>query len=234
MLQLELLWKLQCIDKEIASVKKDMKNREVYSTLSSIKDDYNTIKEALDKELQEFSINSKTSVRLNLDLKNLDEKVKDSSRKLYDEGSSIKVIDTLQKEIDTNKLKVDDIENQLLKFMESSEDLKSLINERKSTLRQLKREFDSLKKGYTENSEKFKKQLEVLISKRDTIIKEIDEDALKLYNDIALKKMNPVSQVKNEACTECGLKLNAMLHDALRKKNSVCLCDYCGRILYMD
>lgn len=233
MLQLELLWTLQCIDNEISRIKKDTRSRELSSRLSEIKSEHAGIKKALEKDISELDANSKMAIRLNVDLKHLDDKVKENEKKLYKEGANIKIIESLQKEIESYKKIIDEKENELLRIIEMDDTTKQSINNKKAKLSLLKKEFDGLKSEYVQNNESKQKELEELNRKKDSVIKEIDGVLVKQYVELSLKRNNPVSRVSSGICTECGVKLNAVLYDKLKKKNEISICDHCGRILYM-
>jgi len=219
---------------EISSLKKDSLNKELYKRLNTIKDEYNSVKEIYDKEIIELNNNNKASQKLNRDLEDLDEKLRGSNKRIYDEGNNIKIIESLQKEIEGYESRIDEVENELLKIIEMNEKLDNDIRMKRRKLHKLKKEFETLKEEYAKNNEANKQKLQELDQRRKKIIAEIDEKIVKQYNDIASKKSNPISQVKDGACTECGVKLNAMLYDVLRKRKQLCKCDNCGRILIIN
>lgn len=234
MIQLELLWKLQCIDKKIAETKKRIKDKETYDRLVGLKNRYNEVKETLNKDNVELDENNRKSLRLNSDLKYMDDKIKVNNEKIYNSSSSMKIVNSLEKENDRFKEKVDTIENELLSLLDAHETLVSRMEEDKKLQEKLKKEFDELKSMFKKNGEKYGKVLESLESERINILKEVDRDLYNKYNDIASKKTNPVSMVKNSVCTECGYRLNSSLLDNLKKQKQVIECEYCGRILYLE
>lgn len=233
MFQQELLWGLQDIDRNISLLKKEIKNKELLSRLSIIKEEYAGLKKDMEAELHKMNDENKKAVRLNIDLKHLDDKVKECSRRLYEDGSSMKIIDSLEKERDAYKKAVDETEDELLRIMEENGNLESSIEDKKARLSSLKREFEELKSRYVKISEKAKEEVDALNKKRDSVAAEIDEELLKQYSDIAARRNNPVSRVEKGMCTECGVMLNAMLYDKLKRKSSISLCEHCGRILYL-
>ena len=234
MLQMELLWNLQIIDKDINKITKELKDKKVYNLLSGIKVDYNLVKETLVKDTKIETENSNRISELNMNLAKLDEKLKDFDKKLYEEDVDIKLIDNIQKEIEVSKKSVDEIENDLLTLIEENEKNIGYSVEKKGKLLQLKTQFETLKKTYSDNIQNNRKDLENLNKRRKNIIKEIDMNLLEEYNNIASKKNTSVSKVTDSICTECGVKLNALLYDTLKKRNEMCICDYCGRMLYID
>lgn len=234
MIQLELLWKLQCIDREILSINKILKNRELYNRLKMIKDSYMEIKKTVDAKTAEYDKCRRDMEKLNCELKQLDIKLKEDNKRLYQDGQNMKAIDNLQKEIQSCNSKIDQIENQLFIMMEGNEKLNKDITENKDKLSALRYEMEKLKSKYIEDSERCNKKLQELNEKREGLKKEIDTSLMQRYDDIAAKKGIAVSQVKDGACTQCGVRLNAMLYDMLKKSEHICQCDYCGRILYIE
>jgi predicted nucleic acid-binding Zn-ribbon protein len=234
MFQLELLWNLQCIDKEIANIKRRMKDKTVYNQLIKIKNEYDAIKVELDRDTKELNLNTKQKNKLDLDLKQFDQKMKEENEKLYTKGTSLKEIEYVQKEIENNKRTIDGTENELLELMGRDEVLINSTSEYKRRLSELKSMFETLKKTYTEEDERDKNEIGGLEKRREDILKRISGSLVNQYNNIAARKSNPVSRVDNGICTECGIKLNAMLYDALKKNDSINVCGHCGRILYIE
>jgi predicted nucleic acid-binding Zn-ribbon protein len=234
MLQLELLWQLQNIDCEIARLKKNKKSREMYNCILNIKENYKSLKAKLDNKTTEFDVSNRAAGRLELDLKYMDQKLRENTERLYREGENLKVIDTLQKEIESGRAKIDETEDALLKIVDRSETLSGDIKKDREELLRLKDQYETLRKEYDANSDACRGQLELLSAKRESIIKEVDEDILKRYNDLALKSLKAVSHVSSGTCQECGVRLNAVLYDTLKHGNQICTCEHCGRILYME
>lgn len=234
MLQLELLWEIQCIDNEINCISKEMKDKELYKKINEIKQNYSTVKKLLDVENFEVKKKNNEIKALNYELEQLDKKLNDDNKRLYQNGQSMKSIDNLQKEIEAYRLWIDKTENKLIYIMERNEKMAESVKQKYEMLESYKSEMESLRLRYIKDSEKWNEMLIDLNSKRESIKKEVDIRLMKQYDDIALKKHVAVSKVKDGNCVECGMKLNAMLYDRVKKGNNVCLCDNCGRILYME
>lgn len=234
MLQLELLWKLQCIDREIHKIERDTKQKELQKRIIEIKNHYKVLKETLEKGFAQKEASIRMQAKCNKELEVLDYRLKESGSKLYQAGQSLKAIDNLQKEIDITRVKINEKEDELLKLMEANEKLAVDVETARKQLLQYKAEFDKLKEEYEADSEDSRTALDKFNSQREEIMKEIGDAEITQYDNISSKKINAVSQVKDGTCTECGMRLNAMLYDAVKKRNSICLCEHCGRILYLE
>lgn len=234
MLQMEILWRLQCVDREIHGLKKDKKLKELQERLVKIKDSYNSLKATFEESSLHKSENDRGIAKLNGDLEELDRRLKESSRRLYQDGQNIKAVDNLQKEIDTHKSKIDETENRFLKVIEAGENLEADIKNKRNQLSNCKDEFNRLKAIYDEENMKSKMVISKLETQRESILKELDPIIFSQYSSISAKIINAVSEVGDGICMECGVKLNAMLYDNVKKKNQICCCEYCGRILYYD
>ncbi|KPU44083.1 putative zinc ribbon domain protein [Oxobacter pfennigii] len=233
MFKLELLWALQNIDGEIVKYKRIQKNKETLIKLNDLKSQYGKLKESLQNDMVYKKDIVSQSEAFNLKLKTLDKRVKGDSEKLYNEASSIKVIENLQNEIEINKKEIDKIENQLLGIIEKDEKVTSEIKDKKENLIKLKKEFEELKEEYNKIIESGKEILERLEGKRAELLNEIDKGLLARYDEITAKKGSAISKVEKETCSQCGVKLNAILYDKLKKNDDINLCDHCGRILYI-
>lgn len=234
MLQMEILWRLQCVDREIHMLKKNKKLKDLQDCLVKTRDSYNSLKTSVEEGQLHKARNERESVKLNAELEELDRRLKESSRRLYQDGQNIKAAGNLQKEIDTNKSKVDEIENKLLKNIEVGETLEADKKDKKKMLSSCRDEFNRLKAIYDEENMKNKASIGILEAQREEILKEVAPEILSRYTFISQKKVNAVSKVEGGICMECGVTLNASLYDSLKKKNQICCCEYCGRILYYD
>jgi predicted nucleic acid-binding Zn-ribbon protein len=148
--------------------------------------------------------------------------------------SNLKEIEYVQKEIENYKRLIDNTEDELLKLMGRDEVLETGIAGNKKRLLELKSMFDVLKKKYTEEDQRNKDEIGSLEKRREDILNEIGSSLADQYSKIAARKSNPISRVDNGICTECGIKLNAMLYDALKKNDCINVCGHCGRILYIE
>lgn len=233
MMQLELLWRLQCIDNEITALKIRIKDKDTCSRLVEIKNKYGLVKDSLNKDVKELDDNNRRSARLNSDLEYLDEKVKENTQRIYSDGSSMKIINSLKNENENLKGKIDVTENELLALLDRHEILTFSIENSKKVQAELKQEFNKLKDAFKENSRNLGKELESLEMSRQSVLVKVDSKLLNKYNEIASKKSHPVSIVKDRVCTECGYQINTSLFDNVKKQKEIFECEYCGRILYI-
>ncbi|HBM81326.1 MAG: hypothetical protein QME45_02025 [Clostridiales bacterium] len=234
MLQLELLWKLQCIDKEINNFRKELKDRDIFEKLKELKEKYRIEIDAVNSRQKILQDNKSKAIRLNSQLKYEDEKLKECSSNLYRSGQNIKSIGGIQKEIQKHKFSIDKIENELLEIMDGNEKLEKDLNDRNGIISDYKNQLENLKETFVKKKSAIDKKIEQNNKLKNSLIKDIDRDYLNKYNEIACKKGSAVSQVTDGICMECGMKVNTILSDALKRKDAIYYCEYCGRILYLD
>ena len=79
----------------------------------------------------------------------------------------------------------------------------------------------------------FSKKIEELKSDREKITSNIDNDLLDQYNRIfKSKKGVAVSELVNDICSGCHMKVTPTTAGMVRAEKVVSTCDQCGRILY--
>ncbi|MYI69727.1 MAG: hypothetical protein F4103_13620 [Boseongicola sp. SB0673_bin_14] len=70
------------------------------------------------------------------------------------------------------------------------------------------------------------------LSQRKAAAAELPADLFKTYNVLRVKKANrPVSVLRDDACTICGIEQNSTVITAINRSSDLVNCQSCGRIL---
>jgi predicted nucleic acid-binding Zn-ribbon protein len=138
-------------------------------------------------------------------------------------------------EVDFLKKENEKIEDEMINFLEEEEKLKGSIA-------QYEVETEDFTKEQSSKIEKLKKHNEQLIESLAQLNADFETNFGKLpaeikeqYNKTRKFRGNAVCLIHNETCTGCYANLTPQFLNELKKRDSLLLCDSCGRILiYVD
>tara|TARA_Y100001936_G_scaffold191571_1_gene190741 strand:+ start:1028 stop:1741 length:714 start_codon:yes stop_codon:yes gene_type:complete len=163
------------------------------------------------------------------------EKIKTLKDKLTDGSiSTNKEYDAMMETIDYEKNLVSEKETELLTLMETKDTLSKEIEEDKSNLDTLIQDLISKKEALESKLSEVSDEKNFLEEKRNTIIKNIDDNTLAQYQTIYEARNGvAVSEILDDSCGECGSLIPPQLvNEALAKQ--VVFCGNCGRFVYQS
>ena len=230
MSRIATLWHLQSIDQEIDE--KTKRARQVDEALANDPKvaDARGAREGAQQRLSEVRGSLRNQ---ELDAKGLDAKIKELEERLYGgRVSNPKELDGLEKDLQMHKRRRGEMDDTLLKLMESVDQaakrdgdetlaLKKMEATRAGDVEKLAREKDSLSQRMNELGEQ-----------RDQARAALDADALRQYDQLRRTRAGrAVAQVKNDSCGVCGVTVPTGLINRVRTGEEIVLCSSCGRIL---
>lgn len=125
------------------------------------------------------------------------------------------------------------LEDSQLELMEKGEELNTSLEEANDTHAKEQKVVDAELAIIKERKIQFSKKIEELKSDREKIASSIDNDLLDQYNRIfKSKKGVAVSELVNDICSGCHMKVTPTTAGMVRAEKVVSTCDQCGRILY--
>ena len=125
------------------------------------------------------------------------------------------------------------LEDSQLELMEKGEELNTSLEEANDTHAKEQKVVDAELAIIKERKIQFSKKIEELKSDREKIASSIDNDLLDQYNRIfKSKKGVAVSELVNDICSGCHMKVTPSTAGMVRAEKVVPTCDQCGRILY--
>lgn len=159
-----------------------------------------------------------------------------SVRQLEDRiyGGSIKnskEIDKLQEKCAKNRIRIKEIEDEALTYLEEQETLLDAVTEQGKELSRIKDTFNEERLKIKAEIDRIKLDLQKVLKEKDGIIGNLPFDILELYNKVKVKKALPVAKVEEGQCTGCHMKLPIMLIEEVKNADHVIYCENCGRIL---
>lgn len=161
--------------------------------------------------------------------------IEDMEDKLYNgSGSDLKLIESLQKKIESSKQIIRDIENSSLELLEKEEKLSCEKESIRIELVSLKKNFESYKDVSSKKISKAKEGLEKAQGSIASLRKTIPEDILIRFDDIKSRKDTAVSKLQGGVCTGCKVKVSSITIDDINKGEKIVYCDNCGRIVHYN
>jgi len=151
-------------------------------------------------------------------------------------------------QIETLKLKKDDIESKIIEMIDIIDNLSKEINDMKKDIS----EYEKIKKIEENSIDMEKSNIETnikeILNKQNEILKNIKDQTTKIKVDnimgkkdrIAIAKVkakiNEAHKEKNEDyfCSACNMKLTSAESSSLRKAKTFIICQNCSRLLYLE
>ena len=125
------------------------------------------------------------------------------------------------------------LEDSQLELMEKGEELNNSLEEANDIHAKEQKVVDAELAIIKERKIQFSKKIEELKSDREKIASNIDNDLLDQYNRIFKRKKGvAVSELVNDICSGCHMKVTPTTAGMVRAEKVVSTCDQCGRILY--
>jgi|YelNatPaOPRAMG01_1025707.scaffolds.fasta_scaffold00076_57 predicted nucleic acid-binding Zn-ribbon protein len=171
---------------------------------------------------------------LELNLKSLEEKLREAKNKLY--GGHVrnpKELMSLEKEVQAMEGTRSRMEERLLELMEQlekeSEELKALESE----LTEKEKAWQQEKALAFKEKEELEKALEKLNREREALLATIPAEDLNIYRQLRSRKgPRVVVQLKGLICQGCGITTPTIVAQEARSGDKLVLCPSCGRILF--
>lgn len=227
---LDTLLELQEVDIQIFEIEKSKRDYpEKIKQLSS------------EIETQESIIAEKKSQIANLDTEQRDfemdiQKANDFLKKSQDRLSAVKnnrEYDSLQEEIDVQREKISESETEIIRIMDSLEELKSVLDEHESSFGDLKGKNDSEISELTQVLASIKEKRAAQESERAIIAERTEPNLLTTYERIRKGYKNgvAVAGIKRGACGGCFQRIPPQQIAEIKKQDKIMRCEICGRLL---
>ena len=140
----------------------------------------------------------------------------------------------LEHEIVLVNEKIKDIEDREIELMEDVDNAKADVSKASSEIEQKEANIKFEIQQLDTRKKNLESEIEQLKSKRDKLASEIDKTWLNRYNRIIENKKDvALVAIENSACSGCHMKLPPQVIHNTKKADSVILCNFCGRILYI-
>ncbi|KAJ53878.1 hypothetical protein BD780_002771 [Clostridium tetanomorphum] len=232
MKNVELLLKLQESYNKMDESYKIFNDKSYIRLLSSMKKEFDKLKIDYMRNKNQLEDTNRRYNLINKDMESIKNEIKEGEYKLYNEcGSDLKMINTLEKELENKNNKLKDMEKESLNLLEKEEELEKREKELKTVLTKIKNEFNDYKRKMNNIMEEAKKEFEIYKEEIEKIRNEISPDILEEFDYIKTQKKIAVSALEKDVCTGCKVKVSSMTLSGLKRGEDIVHCDNCGRIL---
>lgn len=230
-MDIELIYAISEIDKEILKIQREINDKAIPQKLSMLKNEYSKLRVEYEELINEWE--TKSSSMKDLAEKNEDmvKEAKEIERKLYN-SSNVKSIEVIQHSLDKLNNEIQNNENNIYTHLEEQEKVKKLKNEFRFKLNEISKSYNPVKNEYQEHIKTLKESIEGLNKKRDSITSKLDSNIINEYEIIRRSKGYGTSLLKGEICTGCGMSVPYIIISSTKRQNSLEKCPNCGRFLY--
>ena len=219
---------------------RDQKLKELNSDIERLPLEEIQAKERLKAATTSVEISEKTFMENEIAMKTIEldiETRKDSITKLKVQQMQTKKNDefaVMEHSINNYQIEIVKLEDSQLELMEKGENLSESLQHNKDNLAQDQKIVDSELSVIAERKKHFSQKIDELSIDREKISSSVEPDLLDRYNRIfKSKKSDAVSELINDICSGCHMKVTPSTALAVRAEKVVTTCDQCGRILYI-
>lgn len=228
---IEQLLVLQECDQEVRRLRKEMadiplRKQQIESRLGAHKDGLAQAEHAL--------LEAKARIK---HLEGEIESARQQIQKYREQQLQIKSNDgykALEKEVATAQSGIRKLEDQELEAMEAVEEARTAAAVRRDSLAKEQVRVDEEIKAFLARSGGLESQLNLKMEERKKLAAEIEPVWLARYERIFAKQKDAaIALVEHGTCGSCHMKLSPSQVVESRKSDTLTLCDFCGRMLYL-
>ena len=219
---------------------RDQKLKELNSDIERLPLEELQAKERLKAATTSVEISEKAFMENEIAMKNIELDIdtrKDSITKLKVQQMETKKNDefaVMEHSINNYQSEIVKLEDSQLELMEKGESLSETLQQNKDNLAKDQKIVDSELLVIAERKKHFSQKIDDLSIDREKISLSVEPDLLDRYNRIfKSKKSDAVSELINDICSGCHMKVTPSTALAVRAEKVVTTCDQCGRILYI-
>jgi predicted nucleic acid-binding Zn-ribbon protein len=227
--EMEMLLKLQNVDYDLGELErsKDYLPEMINNLEREIEDTQKALEDSESKLKEENLRHSK----LDIDLATLNQEL----AKLHKQMMAIKTnkeYDALTNEIAHRKVRISEVEEEILKILTHMDDLKEKIKEYKQKLEETGKTNTDQLAHLREELGSIEDKIKIKEGDRKNITVRIDKRLLAIYERVKRGRGNQVVVgIKKRACGACYKGIPPQIIQEIRKGERIYTCDNCGRIL---
>ncbi len=230
--QIGELIKLQDVDKEIFKLEKKLKT--FPKLISQIDEKIKQSIAIVENAKLKLTENQKNRDKLELDVKDYKEKIKDKKKDLNTIKTN-KEYAAMLSEIEYLEKKKEEAEEKVIESLLETDEIQKDIKKAEKEREEIKTKYEKEKEKIANEQKEVENKLKSVREKREKIVSLIDEEYLKLYVNLGKNKGGiPLSKVKNGFCSECYMKIRPQILVEIKKSDKIITCENCGRILYIE
>jgi predicted nucleic acid-binding Zn-ribbon protein len=227
--EMEMLLKLQSVDYDLGELERSKDY--LPEMINNLEGEIEDTQKALQQSEQELNEENLRHNRLDLELATLNQDLAKFQKQMMVIKTN-KEYDALTNEIANRKVRISDIEEEILKILTHMDDLKEKIKEYKEKLGQIEKTNSEQLTHLKEELNSIEDKIKIKEGDRKNITVRIDRRLLATYERVKRGRGNTVVVgIKKRACGACYKGIPPQLIQEIRKGETIYTCDNCGRIL---
>jgi len=224
------LIRLQNLDTKIIEISHFLDN--LPSQIKKIDREIDMLFQAISQSKEKLALNQKGRREIDSEIQNLTALISKYKHQLSGVKSN-KEYSSLIKEIEETQKKIDSLEEEEISEMLAADDIVEEIKIDSQKAEANKEKLLMKKEALFQKKMEAEGKVKNLLHKKDLLIHKLPSKEIKLYQKIFNKKNCIVlSAVKDDFCSMCQIRIRPQVLNELKEKNSIILCENCGRILY--
>lgn len=227
--ELEMLLKLQSIDYDLGEL--DRSKDYLPEMINNLEHEIADTRTALEASEKEFTEQNLLNERLDLELTTLNQELAKFQKQMMVIKTN-KEYDAITNEIANRKLRISEIEEEILKALTQIDDLKEKIKEYKGKLDEIEKRNEDELVHLREELGSIDDKIKIKEGNRKNITVRIEKKLLATYERVKKGRGNQVVvTIKKRACGACYKGIPPQVIQEIRKGEIIYTCDNCGRIL---
>ncbi len=189
-------------------------------------------RQTLDAARQRHSESLKARKKLELDVKQVEEKISKHKSQIY-ELKSNEAYRALQEEIRTEEEERGKLEDQELEVMLAAEELEKEVKSAEAELARVEQQVKAALRDFDEEQAACEKEAAELGGQREGLSSQVAEDTLTMYDRIARGHGGiALAEARDEVCQVCRIHIRPQNFVEVKRGDQIHFCDSCHRILY--
>lgn len=230
--QLQLLWKLQTLERQIEEAQKAKESHPLaLARLQGLLKEQEEKQEADKRRIEELE---KERVKMEGELEMENERIKRSQLKLLEIKTNKEYLALLQ-EIEGGKERNSQREEDIIRLLETIDQLKADYASTVARAQKERVEIENEQAKIKEQMVKVEQDIVRWHQSREGILGELAPEHVERYNTLK-KKRNGIAivLVKNEGCQGCYVNIPPQMYNEVQKYKEIIVCPNCNRILYWE
>lgn len=230
--QLRLLIQLQKIDSALFSIETEIEQLPI--RLRSTRTRLNEAKGACDEIVARCEKAEKKKKQKEIELEECEEKIRSLKAKSM-EVKTNKEYEAHLKEIGNFEERKYSIEDEILSVMEVLDEITGEVDRERMKFREVEEQFRREERVLEEEENRLNEQMQTYRKQREDLMSGIEKELYDQYM-IVLKKSGglAVVQTKNEVCLGCHTNIPPQLFSDIRSSDGIFTCYHCHRYLFFD
>jgi hypothetical protein len=142
---------------------------------------------------------------------------------------------SLLKEIEDQKTKNSQMEDEMLLFLDRIDEIDKNIIKKKKEYSQFKEMIESDKENVRQEAEQKKGRLLILESEHKNVLESIKPELIKIYMTVKQKVHgNAIARVQDAVCSGCNMNITPQMYIELQRCDTLKFCPNCQRIIYCE